>query len=183
MRRSDFIIPNGLYSDMILLVWGIMALTMMYLGMWKLVFVSLPAVVCTLKVVDVVGKKFGYNLLRTNQEMFFYPIRFNNIHINKLNCNLFSSTRILTVNNFIMPRGFSFNLALLTWAIASGFLLEFFESLLLTGQMKPKFEGFVNTRRDLIDKGMTLGRVEYLIEYQIIIMLIIQFFSLINNGW
>ena len=182
MRRSDFIIPNGLYSDMILLVWGIMALTMMYLGMWKLVFVSLPAVVCTLKVVDVVGKKFGYNLLRTNQEMFFYPIRFNNIHNNKLNRKLFSSTRILTVNNFIMPRGFSFNLALLTWAIASGFLLEFFESLLLTGQMKPKFEGFVNTRRDLIDKGMTLGRVEYLIEYQIIIMLIIQFFGLINNG-
>ena len=89
MRRSDFIIPNGLYSDMILLVWGIMALTMMYLGMWKLVFVSLPAVVCTLKVVDVVGKKFGYNLLRTNQEMFFYPIRFNNNHNNKLNLNLF----------------------------------------------------------------------------------------------
>ena len=82
-----------------------------------------------------------------------------------------------------MPRGFSFNLALLTWAIASGFLLEFFESLLLTGQMKPKFEGFVNTRRDLIDKGMTLGRVEYLqIEYQIIIMLIIQFLGVINNG-
>ena len=89
MRRSDFIIPNGLYSDMILLVWGIMALTMMYLGMWNLVFVSLPAVVCTLKVVDVVGKKFGYNLLRTNQEMFFYPIRFNNNHNNKLNRNLF----------------------------------------------------------------------------------------------
>ena len=60
--------------------------------------------------------------------------------------------------------------------------MEFFESLLLTGQMKPKFEGFVNTRSDLIDKGMTLGRVEYLIEYKIIIMLIIQFLSLIING-
>ena len=52
-----------------------MSLTLMYLGMWKLVFFSLPAVVFTLKATDVVGRKFGYNILRSSQEMSFYPIR------------------------------------------------------------------------------------------------------------
>ena len=75
IRRSDFFIPNGTYSDFALLIWGIMSLTLMYLGMWKIVFFSLPALVFTLKAIDVVGRKFGYNILGTHQEMSFYPIR------------------------------------------------------------------------------------------------------------
>ena len=43
--------------------------------MWILVFVSFLVIVSILKVVDLVGRKFGYNILRTNQEMSFYPIR------------------------------------------------------------------------------------------------------------
>ena len=75
IRRSDFFIPNGTYSDFALLIWGIMSLTLMYLGMWKIVFFSLPALVFTLKAIDVVGRKFGYNILRSTQEMSFYPVR------------------------------------------------------------------------------------------------------------
>ena len=67
------------------------------------------------------------------------------------------STRTPKKSNFLLPRGFSFNLALLAWAIASGFLLEFFDSLLLTGQMDPKYSNFVKTRKDMIDSNMTLG--------------------------
>ena len=75
IRTSDFFIPNGTYSDFVLLVWGITSLTLMYFGMWKLVFFSLPALVFTLKATDVVGRKFGYNILRSTQEMSFYPVR------------------------------------------------------------------------------------------------------------
>ena len=152
-----------------------------------MIFASWVAVILFFKLSVIVGRKLGLSIL-PQEEIPFYPFRLNRNRIIFISVELFcrvqlpSPTRILTVDNSIMPRGFSFNLALLTWAIASGFLLEFFESLLLTGQMKPKFEGFVNTRRDLIDKEMTLGRVEYLIEHQIIIMLTIQFLCLINNG-
>ena len=69
------------------------------------------------------------------------------------------SSRTPKKSNFLLPRGFSFNLALLAWAIASGFLLEFFDSLLLTGQMEPKYSNFVKTRKDLIDSNMTLGSI------------------------
>ena len=83
MRRSDFLVPNGYYSDLILLIWGILSLVFLLLctlikdweGMWILVFVSFLVIVSILKVVDLVGRKFGYNILRTNQEMSFYPIR------------------------------------------------------------------------------------------------------------
>ena len=67
------------------------------------------------------------------------------------------STRTPKKSNFLLPRGFSFNLALLAWAIASGFLLQFFDTLLLSGQIKPKYSNFVNTKRDLVDLNMTLG--------------------------
>ena len=84
MRRSDFLVPNGYYSDLIILIWGILSLVFLLLctlikdwqGMWILVFVSFLVIVSILKVVDLVGRKFGYNILRTNQEMSFYPIRF-----------------------------------------------------------------------------------------------------------
>ena len=69
----------------------------------------------------------------------------------------FITNGIQKVSKFSLPRGFSFNLALLAWAIASGFLLQFFDSLLLTGQMKPKYSNFVKNRKDLIDSNMTLG--------------------------
>ena len=69
------------------------------------------------------------------------------------------SSRTPKKSNFLLPRGFSFNLALLAWAIASGFLLEFFDSLLLTGKMEPKYSNFVKTREDLIDSNMTLGLI------------------------
>ena len=69
----------------------------------------------------------------------------------------FITNGIQKVSKFPLPRGFSFNLALLAWAIASGFLLQFFDSLLLTGQMKPKYSNFVKNRKDLIDSNMTLG--------------------------
>ena len=85
IRRSDFFIPNGTYSDFALFIWGIMSLTLMYLGMWKLVFFSLPALVFTLKATDVVGRKFGYNILRSSQEMSFYPIRLMKIQ-KRQNC-------------------------------------------------------------------------------------------------
>ena len=83
MRRSDFLVPNGYYSDLILLIWGILSLVFLVLctliedwqGMWILVFMSFLVIVSILKVVDLVGRKFGYNILRTNQEMSFYPIR------------------------------------------------------------------------------------------------------------
>ena len=84
MRRSDFLVPNGYYSDLILLIWGILSLVFLLLcalikdweGMWILVFVSFLVIVSILKVVDLVGRKFGYNILGTHQEMSFYPIRF-----------------------------------------------------------------------------------------------------------
>ena len=72
---------------------------------------------------------------------------------------LFSSTRISTISNFIIPRGFSFHTGFIIWCICSGFLLEFFESLLLSGQMKPKYDDFVKTRMDLINRNMTLGEI------------------------
>ena len=72
---------------------------------------------------------------------------------------LFSSTRISTISNFIVPRGFSFHTGFIIWCICSGFLLEFFESLLLSGQMKPKYDDFVKTRMDLINRDMTLGEI------------------------
>ena len=83
MRRSDFLVPNGYYSDLIILIWGILSLVFLlhctliedWQGMWILVFVSFLVIVSILKVVDLVGRKFGYNILRTNQEMSFYPIR------------------------------------------------------------------------------------------------------------
>ena len=71
----------------------------------------------------------------------------------------FITNGIQKVSKFSLPRGFSFNLALLAWAIASGFLLEFFDSLLLTGKMEPKYSNFVKTREDLIDSNMTLGLI------------------------
>ena len=74
-RTSDFFIPNGYYSDLILLIWGLVSLFWVWQGMWKTVFVSFLVIVSILKVVDLVGRKFGYNILRTNQEMSFYPIR------------------------------------------------------------------------------------------------------------
>ena len=83
IRRSDFLVPNGYYSDLILLIWGIASLVFLVLctlikhwqGMWILVFVSFLVIVSILKVVDLVSRKFGYNILRTNREMSFYPIR------------------------------------------------------------------------------------------------------------
>ena len=69
----------------------------------------------------------------------------------------FITNGIQKVSKFSLPRGFSFNLALLAWAIASGFLLQFFDTLLLSGQIKPKYSNFVNTKWDLVDLNMTLG--------------------------
>ena len=75
MRRSDFFIPNGARSDLVLSLWGTAGLILLCYGMWKLVVLSLLALISILKVVDVVGRKFGYNILRTDQEMSFYPTR------------------------------------------------------------------------------------------------------------
>ena len=83
IRRSDFLVPNGYYSDLILLIWGILSLVFLLLctlikdwqGMWILVFVSFLVIVSILKVVDIIGRKFGLNILETNQEMSFYPFR------------------------------------------------------------------------------------------------------------
>ena len=70
-----------------------------------------------------------------------------------------SDNGIQKVLKFSLPRGFSFNVALLAWAIASGILIELFDSLLLSGKMKPKYADFVNTKMDLIDRNMTLGGI------------------------
>ena len=75
----------------------------------------------------------------------------------ELNNISFFSTQIPKRSNFILPRGFSFNLFTMIWAVVVFFILQFWDSLLITGQMKPKYEPFVNTRQDLIDRGMTLG--------------------------
>ena len=53
-----------------------------------MVFLSIPLVVITLKVVDVLGKKFGYNILKTKPEKSFYPL----------------TTRSPSPDNFIIPR-------------------------------------------------------------------------------
>ena len=68
-----------------------------------------------------------------------------------------STNGIQKLSKYPLPRGFSFDVALLAWAIASGFLLQFFDTLLLSGQIKPKYSNFVNTKRDLVDLNMTLG--------------------------
>ena len=44
-------------------------------GYWKSVLISFMIIVFILKVVDVVGRKFGHNILRTDQEMPLYPLR------------------------------------------------------------------------------------------------------------
>ena len=66
------------------------------------------------------------------------------------------STLIPTRTNFILPRGFSFNLAFLIWCIASGFLLEMFDKLLLEAQLTKEY-AYVNTIEDLINKNISLG--------------------------
>ena len=63
------------------------------------------------------------------------------------------------MSKFSLPRGFSFDVALLAWAIASGILIQLFDSLLLSGKMMPKYADFVNTKMDLIDRNMTLGGI------------------------
>ena len=68
------------------------------------------------------------------------------------------STLIPTRTNFILPRGFSFNLAFLIWCIASTVLLEAWDSLVMQAIMTPGY-GAVNTRMDLISRNMTLGLV------------------------
>ena len=82
-RRSDFLVPNGYYSDLILLIWGLVSLYWVWQGMWKTVFVSFLVIVSILKVVDIIGRKFGLNILKTNQEMTFYPLRLVKIPIMK----------------------------------------------------------------------------------------------------
>ena len=74
-RRSDFFIPNGFYSDLILLMWCMVGLILLFLGIWKPVFLSLLVIVCFFKVAKIAGRKFGYNILKANEEMFYYPIR------------------------------------------------------------------------------------------------------------
>ena len=74
-RRSDFFIPNGFYSDLILLIWCFVGLILLYFGIWKPIFLSLLVIVCFFKVAKIAGRKFGYNILRANEEMSFYPIR------------------------------------------------------------------------------------------------------------
>ena len=48
---------------------------------------------------------------------------------------------------------------ILIWFIASFFLLEVWDDVLLQGQMGDTYEGFINTRQDLIESNMTLGQV------------------------
>ena len=48
---------------------------MLYFGNWKAVFLSFLVIVFILKVTVIVGRKFGYNILRTTEEMSFYPLR------------------------------------------------------------------------------------------------------------
>ena len=67
-----------------------------------------------------------------------------------------SSPRVQSGRRFIFPRGFSSNIAFLAWAITSGFLLEFWETILLSSKFKPEFGEFVDTRMDLINQNMTL---------------------------
>ena len=69
------------------------------------------------------------------------------------------STQIPTRTNFILPRGFSYNLVMVIWSIASFFLMEFIDDIFLTGQLKPTFGNFVKTRTDIINRNMTLGWV------------------------
>ena len=84
-RRSDLFIPNGVYSDLVLLLWCIAGAFLLCLGYWKSVFGSFLVIVFILKVVDVLGRKFGHNILRTNQEMPFYPLRLLSILRKTLN--------------------------------------------------------------------------------------------------
>ena len=48
---------------------------------------------------------------------------------------------------------------ILIWFIASFFLLEVWDDVLLQGQMGNTYDGFINTREDLIERNMTLGQV------------------------
>ena len=152
-----------------------------------MIFASWIAVILFFQLAVIVGRKTGLTIL-PQEEIPFYPLRFN-ISQNEfrlvmdillefkslsalawegltsnnsaviLDIILFSSTRISTISNFIVPRGFSFHTGFIIWCICSGFLLEFFESLLLSGQMKPKYDDFVKTRMDLINRNMTLGEI------------------------
>ena len=48
---------------------------------------------------------------------------------------------------------------ILIWFIASFFLLEVWDDVLLQGQMGDTYDGFIDTRQDLIESDMTLGQV------------------------
>ena len=74
-RMSDFFIPNGLYSNLVLLLWCFVGLLLLFFGIWKPVLLSLLAIVCIFKVAAIVGKKYGYNIQKVNEEMSFYPLR------------------------------------------------------------------------------------------------------------
>ena len=74
-RRSDFLIPNGFYSDLILLSWCIAGLVLLCFGNWKAVVLSFLVIICLFKLVGILGRKFGYNILAANQEIPLYPIR------------------------------------------------------------------------------------------------------------
>ena len=78
-RRSDFFIPNGVYSDLIHLLWCLVGTFLLIFGYWKSVFISFLITIFILKVVDVLGPRFGHNILRTDQEMSFYPLSFISI--------------------------------------------------------------------------------------------------------
>ena len=55
-RRSDILIPNGLFSDLILIVWCLVGFPLLIFGHWKSVMLSFLIIVFILKVVDVLRR-------------------------------------------------------------------------------------------------------------------------------
>ena len=66
---------------------------------------------------------------------------------------IFSFSRVLRIR---FPFGFSSRMIFLLWCVCGGFLLHFFECLLLDTLLKPNYEDPVDTAEDVRDRGLNV---------------------------
>ena len=95
---------------------------------WTWTFLSIASIVVSLKIFSMIGTRLGLNFV--SEEITLFPFRYVCLKckIKKLkNFQNIFRIRILETHNldrdFILPRGFSQNLCLLTWAIFGGILM------------------------------------------------------------
>ena len=66
---------------------------------------------------------------------------------------IFSFSRVLRIR---FPFGFSTRMLFLLWCVCGGFLLHFYESLILDIILKKYYEDPVDTAQDVIDRNLTV---------------------------